>query len=163
MVAYVLVLDEQGEYLSVAKSQYGIYLAGDSQAEAQMIAHWDYERDPTHPYPPAHVQVNGEAPHFEELCTRARDRLGKACPERPLKDLHLPVGGRRYRPSLEDVIEFLILEDLVDCRDGWADVIEAHRSAWEERQLMAAVRRNPDAAIEQLRLDGHIKGKKLAR
>jgi hypothetical protein len=29
------------------------------------------------------------------------------------------VGGRRYRPALEDVIEFLIVENLARPRAGW--------------------------------------------
>ncbi|MDE0268979.1 MAG: hypothetical protein OXI96_08095 [Acidimicrobiaceae bacterium] len=32
-------------------------------------------------------------------------------------DLHLLVGGRRFRPCLEDVIEFCVLERLVNPRD----------------------------------------------
>ena len=155
LVAYVLELDPEGEYLSVAKSQVALYLA-EAHLKPQMLVHWDYERHPAHDYPAAHVQVNGDAPHFQRMCELARTRLQKDCPDRALRDLHFPVGGRRYRPSLEDVIEFLIVENLVDARDGWRDVILSHREVWEERQLRAAVRRFPDAAIEQLRADGRL-------
>lgn len=156
MVAYVLVLDPEGEYLSVSKSQFGLYLDEHPSEKPELLAHWDYERQPTHGYPAAHVQVNGEASHFDRLCDLARERLGRDCPPRPMGHLHLPVGGRRYRPSLEDVIEFLILENLVDCRAGWKEVIETHREIWEARQLQAAVRRLPQLAIDQLRADGHL-------
>jgi hypothetical protein len=73
-----------------------------------------------------------------------------------LKDFHFPVGGRRYRPSLEDVIEFLVLEDIADAREDWSDVIQEGRTDWEDKQLRAAVRRNPEAALAQLREDGVI-------
>jgi hypothetical protein len=68
-----------------------------------------------------------------------------------LSRLHLPVGGRRYRPTLEDVIEFLVTEKLAEPRDGWRAVVDAQRCHWETIQLKAAVRRNPQAAAEVLR------------
>lgn len=33
--------------------------------------------------------------------------------------LHLPVGGKRFRPALEDVIEFAIEELAVTPKDDW--------------------------------------------
>ncbi len=140
LVAYYMQMDAEGEYPAVTKSQYGLYLDED---RTEMLVHWDYERNPNHPYPAAHVQVNGDAPHWHTLCHRARERLGRDCPERDLRDAHLPVGGRRFRPSLEDVIEFLVVEDLVEARPDWEAVLGAHRDIWEERQLRAAVRRHP--------------------
>jgi hypothetical protein len=154
LVAYILELDEEAEYLSVAKSQVTLYL--NETGTRQMLVHWDYDRRPSHEYPPAHIQVSGDAPHFGRLCELARTRLQKTCPDRPLRDLHFPVGGRRFRPSLEDIIEFLIVEGLVDHRPDSQTVIDQHRTVWEERQLKAAVRRFPEIAIEQLRLDGKI-------
>jgi hypothetical protein len=149
MVAFVLELDAEQEYLSVSKSQFGLYVSEDPEPE--LLVHWDFERNPTHRYPQAHVQVNGDSRGFDNAIRLARSRLGKECPDRPLRDLHFPVGGRRFRPSLEDVIEFLILENLVDHRENWKDVIDDHRDAWEGRQLMAAVRRSPDTALRQLK------------
>ena len=69
-------------------------------------------------------------------------------------DLHLPVGGRRFRPSLEDLIEFCILEDLVTPRRDWQDELNASRDRFRIQQLKAAVRRNPDEAADVLRDDG---------
>jgi hypothetical protein len=60
------------------------------------------------------------------------------------------VGGRRYRPTLEDVIEFLVIENLADARDGWADVLACHRKAWERLQLSAAIRADPGTARDVL-------------
>jgi hypothetical protein len=68
-----------------------------------------------------------------------------------LKDYHFPVGGRRFRPTLEDIIEFLVLERLVEAHHGWEDAAGEHRSEWDRRQLRAAVRRDPETAMEQLR------------
>jgi hypothetical protein len=41
------------------------------------------------------------------------------------------MAGRRYRPTLEDFIEFLVLEGLAEARSGWRDVLDAGR--WTRR------------------------------
>lgn len=67
--------------------------------------------------------------------------------------MHLPVGpvgGRRFRPSLEDVIELLIVEGLVDHRDDWEDALNVTRRPFQELQLKAAVRKYPHLAAEAL-------------
>lgn len=141
-VGYLLTLDPEGEYLAVSQSFYSL-LGSDARS---MLAHWDYAREPMHKYPAAHFQVEGSAPGFDDATEHARSALGRTCPHRTLRDFHFPVGGRRFRPTLEDVIEFLVLEDLVDHRSGWQSAIDAGRARWEERQLRAAIRRNPDVA-----------------
>lgn len=149
--AYVLQLDPEGLHLTVTKSQYGIYADTEKQ---EMLVHWDYEREPPHDYPAAHVQVNG-ACEVLELLADGVSRFGLT-PTRDLRNLHFPVGGRRFRPTLEEVVEFLIVEQLAHPREGWQDVIAEHREQWEERQLRAAVRRHPEIAIAQLREDERI-------
>jgi hypothetical protein len=148
MVAYILELDPEGVHIAVSKSQYGLY--ADESGES-LLAHWDYERDPDHRYPSAHFQVQAESHGFNRVMAHSREVLGRDSPGRPLRDLHFPVGGRRFRPTLEDVIEFLIVEELVDRHIGWEDAIEERRSDWEARQLGAAVRRNPEIAKAALR------------
>lgn len=114
-----------------------------TRAWSRWCCTYDYERNPAHGYPAAHVQVNGHSPALDELCQRAEVR-------KELKDLHLPVGGRRFRPTLEDLIEFLIIEGFAEARSDWRRVLERPRRAWEERQLRAAVRRHPGAARREL-------------
>jgi hypothetical protein len=143
-LGYVLQLDSEDRYLTVAKSGYALYLDPNRD---DLVFHYDYEREPSHPYQPAHVQVEGET---SPLCGLA-ERRGQA--GKQLRDFHFPVGGRRYRPTLEDVVEFLVLEDLVDAHREWRDVIQEGRDEWELVQLRAAVRRNPEAALAQLRED----------
>ncbi len=151
-VAYILVLDPEQAYLAVAKSQYGLYLDSDRQ---KMLVHWDYTRDPENDYPVAHVQVNGDCEHFDILTEKARS-AGRTSPMRPLRDFHFPVGGRRFRPTLEDVVEFLAVEGLAEMRNDWETVVKEHRDRWEERQLRAAIRRFPEIARQQLREDHQI-------
>ncbi len=146
-VAFVLGPDPEGEHLTVYKSGFALYVDPDRD---QMMLHYDYEREPAHSYPPAHVQVHGVAQHLSDLSER---RSGQ---RKDLQDFHFPVGRRRYRPSIEDVVKFSITEDLADARPRWRDAVLESRSRWEDRQLRAAVRRNPGPALDQLRRDGVI-------
>ena len=109
-VAFILGRDPEGEYLTVLKSGFALYADADRD---RMMLHYDYEREPAHSYPPAHVQVQGAA---KDLSALAAGRSGQ---RKELKDFHLPVGGRLYRPTIEDVIEFIVAEDLADARPAW--------------------------------------------
>ena len=106
--------------------------------------HYDYERG-KHKYPEAHLQVDASGEAWDILCRP------RGLSNRPLRRLHFPVGGRRYRPTLEDLIAFLITEDLADHHPGAWEHIEAGREDFRKRQLRAAVRRNPEDALSILR------------
>jgi len=95
-VAFVLGPDPEGEHLTAYKSGFALYVDPDRD---RMMLHYDYERQPAHSYPPAHVQVHGAAPDLSDLSERGSGQ------RKDLKDFHFPVGGRRYRPSIEDIVE----------------------------------------------------------
>jgi hypothetical protein len=73
-----------------------------------------------------------------------------AAAKRSLDRLHFPVGGRRFRPILEDVIEFLMAERLAKAREGWAEVLSRERDQYYRIQLQAAIRRDPESAWRPL-------------
>ena len=133
-VGYRLCLDDAGQHLAVVASYFTIYGADDDRS---CLCHFDYERD-KQGYPEAHLQVYGQSP--------ALDTWEGSSGRRELERLHFPVGGRRYRPILEDVIEFLVAEQLAETRDGWSDVIEVERQEYQRIQLRAAIRRDPETA-----------------
>lgn len=141
-----LALDAEGTYITTTSSRLELRLTADLE---QPIVRYDYNRDPVLaknglPYPPAHVHVHGEHGPADQLAEAA-------AVQRKLWDFHWPVGGKRFRPSLEDLVEFLIVEDLADKHDGWQEAIEEHRERWHEIQLKAAVRRSPEVARTALR------------
>jgi hypothetical protein len=138
-IGYELSLEATGRFLVVISSFFSVYADSD---EASCLCHFDYERAKPGGYPEAHVQVVGESP--------ALARWPGQPTTRELSRLHLPVGGRRFRPIIEDAIEFLIVEKLAEPRDGWRAVLEAQREKWAHIQLKAAIRRDPQAAIEVL-------------
>lgn len=139
-VSYRLCLDEAREYLTVVTSYFGIYADDD---EDLCLCHVDYEREKADGYPEAHLQVYGTSRALKEW--RGWGGAGE------LKRLHFPVGGRRFRPILEDVIEFMITERLVPPRAGWRDVVEDGRRRFMRKQLRAAIRRYPHIAEEALK------------
>jgi hypothetical protein len=131
------------DWLAAERSSFALYLSED--LDERSILRWDYEREPDHQlYPEAHIQIDADSESWRRLLVDA----GR--PTDPVVNLHLPVGGRRFRPSLEDVLEFLIVERLAEPRDGWQTVVEEHRREWYEIQLKAAIRRDPDLAREVL-------------
>jgi hypothetical protein len=143
-VSYTLRLDDRGTHMAVQKSTYGLYRDEEMSAP---LAHWDYEREKLD-YPEAHLQIDAESEHW-----RAALRVAGR-PDEKVSHLHLPVGARRYRPTLEDVIEFLVVEKLCDALDGWRAVLEAERRRFHLNQLRAAVRNDQSTAAEALRVEG---------
>ncbi|MEV0441838.1 hypothetical protein AB0I84_06005 [Streptomyces spectabilis] len=137
-VSFQLRLDAEREHLMVHKSFFGLFGARDAK---HGLFHYDYERDKADNYPDAHLQVCGSSELFAALNDQRTD------PDRPMSKLHFPVGGKRFRPCLEDIIEFLIVERLVDARDGYEKVLESGREGFRRNQLMAAMRRDP-ATVE---------------
>jgi hypothetical protein len=134
-VQYKLSLDDAGEYLMVQTSFFGLYAADDDQS---CLCHFDYERDKSSGYPEAHLQVYGESVALSNWRGAPRTR--------DLKRIHFPAGGRRYRTILEDVIEFMIVEQLADPCDAWEDVLAAERREFQRIQLRAAIRGDPETA-----------------
>jgi len=136
-VSYTLRADDDPRYMAVESSVYA--LAADEASE-HIVFHYDYERGKRDDYPDAHLQIPLDK-------HRAWKRLSRACGvDRDFAKLHLPVGGTRYRPTLEDVIRFVIREKLVDPRPDYMSAIERSETEWFRHQLRAAVRRDPETA-----------------
>lgn len=139
-IQYQLRADASAKFLEVESSTFVL-----TSVDGAELLHFDYERGKGDGYPEAHLQVVGESDAWTELCRRLGPK-GRA-----LSKLHIPVGGRRYRPTLEDVVEFLATEGLAVPRPGWKDQVDKGRREFHEKQLKAAVRRHPDIAREILR------------
>ncbi|MFD3507618.1 hypothetical protein [Nocardia sp. NPDC058666] len=124
--------DSSGKHLMVVTSV--MLLCTDIECSEELL-HYDFEREKADSYPEAHLQVCATSPTWERLLKG-----------RPLKRLHLPVGGRRFRPTLEDLIEFLVVEKLAEGRPGWRTALEKSRYDFQMIQLRAAIRRHPEVA-----------------
>lgn len=155
---YHCVLDSHGERLRVQASRFAVYF-GDEAAGEPMFR-YDYDSNGTAGLPKAHLQI-GDSPEnlralvalSGEASRRARKRQQEVDAGRRLPradDLHFPVGGDRFRPALEDVLQFLVEALGVPARRGWLGVLKEGRVDWRERQLASAVRDNAEAAAAAL-------------
>lgn len=141
--------DEQEVHLTV-KSSAMILATEPAITNENMLLHYDYEREKADGYPEAHLQICATSESWEEAGRRHDGHT------RLLSKLHLPVGGRRFRPTLEDILEFLIVENLVEARLNWKAALEDSRDAFREKQLRAAIRQFPDVALDQLGRDKRL-------
>lgn len=141
-VSFRCIFDSTGEHLAVEQSELSLILP----LVRHPVVRFDYVRH--RDWAPAHVQLHAESSTVGYL----RALAGKA-PE--TWRLHLPVGGRRFRPSLEDVIEFAVREFGVEPKDGWVDRLEEGRARWRLVQVKSAIRDaitdDPDRIADELR------------
>lgn len=159
--AFQVRMGAEGEYLAVQQSVFALVIDQRSMRPAIRV---EYDREKgsepddavlgRHRRSAAHVQIHGAS---EELAYV--QGLNGEVGIRGLEKFHIPVGGRRFRPSLEDFLEFLWAERLIPAmHDGWDDVLVRHRSNWLALQLRAAVRNDPGSAIAQLEAMGYSIG-----
>lgn len=140
-IEYRFCLDSQKRYLAVAASEFHLF----SVLDRTPMLRLEFKRD-MHSAPAAHWQVGAERGMVSYMLAKAGAQAAHS-----LQSLHLPVGGSRFRPCLEDLLQFLIQECGIDRRDGWRAVVTAGRDRWHTRQLASAVRDMPERAAKALR------------
>lgn len=145
-VSLYLALDRTGRYLKTVRSDISVH----SVLDRTPLVRLDYRAD-MHTAPIAHWQIHAERGSFSHLLSRAHAHRPSLV-EKPhdLSSLHFPVGGERFRPCLEDVLQFLVLECGVDAHTDWQGAVHTGRESWRRRQLAAAVRDAPEEAARAL-------------
>jgi hypothetical protein len=138
-------MDSAGQYLAVEESSFNLL----SVLDRTPVFRVHYRREAAS-RPTAHVHFHGHRGALSHLLSQA----GHEFPH-DISSLHVPVGGSRYRPCLEDFIEFLICECKFDSQDGWRAHVQAGRERWRRRQAAAAVRDVPEEAARVLRELGY--------
>ncbi|WP_156254073.1 hypothetical protein [Pseudactinotalea terrae] len=150
------------QYLRIRRSKIRL-LYGENP---RPLVRYDYEpENHLRRLPAAHVQIHESATgdmgalQYEagDASRRARRRKQEfdrgAVPRQD--DIHFPVGGDRFRPILEDVLQMLIEEYGIDREDGWERVLADSREAWRLGQIAAAAYDGPDVAARALREQGY--------
>lgn len=146
--------DRTGRFLAVRRSTMAVAAEGTDEP----LFRYDYDAASDDRVPAAHLNVHG---HRDELVFammaaghRLRGRARASAVRRGhvprVSTLHFPLGGDRFRPSFEDVLEMLVREFGLDARPGWRAAICSGRARWRAVQLRAAVRDDPGAAAEAL-------------
>ena len=139
-------LDPEGVYFTMSSTM-SLYTSTEMEDD-QLIVGIDYVRNPSNEFPGSHLHVAGHRDDLDSIY------LGDERKTRKLRDLHLPVGGKRFRPTLEDLIEFMVTEEMVVPRPQWRRVVDDHRDRWTRIQVKASTRRYQDDAAEALREAG---------
>jgi hypothetical protein len=145
VTAYLMLDEDEGRFLTVRSSVCALLVGH----PGELVLHYDFQRDKEQ-YTEAHLQVYGRHRTMEQLL----GELGRKEVD-ALAKIHLPVGGRRFRPSLEDLLECLVDEGLAEPKSGWRDVLNTSRRDYRLKQISAAVRRNPGTAIRELERLGY--------
>jgi hypothetical protein len=140
-------LDSRGTWLAVESSGFSVVAALDRTP----LIRFEYIRRPNSPIPVAHIQVHAQRGALSHL-------LSQADHDSPhdISALHIPVGGSRFRPCIEDVIEFLIRECRFDSVAGWEDTLTAGRARWRGYQAAAVARDFPEEAARTLHDLGYV-------
>lgn len=133
------------------------------EPEHMLLFHYDYNRERTSETPGAHINIFGS----NDAATRIMLSCGKGLRSKnrrkkyindgafpTFSTLHFPVGGDRFRPGLEDMLQMAVYEFHIDVTDEWEKPLNYSRAEYRERQLKALVREYPDLAWDALTENG---------
>lgn len=149
-LALYQTLDHSGKHLKTTRTDIGLFSTLDRTPLLRLEYRSDMRADPI-----SHWQFHAERGAFTHLLSIANtaDATRVQSPH-DLSKVHLPVGGERFRPCLEDVLEMLIRDCGVDAAAGWESALRAGRERWRMRQFRTAVRDLQDEAAAVLRAYG---------
>jgi len=149
---YIVEIDSRRDDLRVSSSMVGLWadVTGGRKRPSPLVR-VEYDRSRLgRARAAAHVHLHANSPEFAWLYGSA----GRPTPD--LHALHFPVGGRRFRPTLEEFLLFLDRENLFDnWKAGWKPRLFDSLEAWERRQARATARQFPDEAIGALETLGY--------
>ena len=152
-LTFLVCLDRSGGYLKTLRSGFSLY----SLREKTPLVRLEYNSE-SHTAPSAHWQFHGERGAFSYWLARVHSSEPYAALPHSLSTLHFPVGGDRFRPVLEDFLEFLVRECGVDHEVGWRGAVDAEREIWRAFQVRSATRDfQAEAAAELQRLGWTVK------
>lgn len=144
-------LDQSARYLKTTWSKIVIY----AKLDKTPLLRLEYDSN-MRVAPIAHWQIHAERGAMSYMLSKAhQDNPRSVQKPHDFSSLHFPLGGERFRPCLEDVLQFLIEEVGVDAVHGWRNVVETGRSRWRAMQLRSAVRDSPADAASTLESLGY--------
>lgn len=147
-VQYDVALDDDASHLMVRSSIFGFWVhPWNNRKTPRPLFRIEYDREATGGKPPAHVHIHADSAELGWLIGSSGEPL------RRHSEIHFPVGGRRFRPTIEDLLLFLDHEKLFTDwpMAEWRTAVAESRERFEEAQARATVRRHPAVAAEQLR------------
>lgn len=149
-VEYTVSSAPSDNRLSVVRSSVGLWAQSDPSRQHRPVVRLEYDRAAV-TKPAAHVHFHAESAELAWAYGTAGEPLPR------FHELHFPMGGRRFRPTLEDLLLFLDRERLFTnwVTPEWKSIIEESRAGWEALQARSTTRRHPKEAAAQLRSMGY--------
>ncbi|WP_239655046.1 hypothetical protein [Mycobacterium riyadhense] len=142
---YKLCVDSYGTHIAVEHSSFVLK----AKVDRAPIIRWDYDRD-ARSKPRSHVQLTAHRGALSHILSRLDHKTPHS-----IESLHIPMGGERFRPCLEDIIEFLICDCGFEGSEGWEESIREGRARWRRIQTRAVVRDSPGCAVAELESLGY--------
>jgi hypothetical protein len=139
-----LIADSYSHYPAVSQSTFEL------RVKKNPILRLDFSKD-THKVPGCHWNVHAERGAATALLVLQTKRHSGE-----FSKVHIPVGGVRGRPCLEDFLQLLISEFNFDSVSGAMTAIEDGRVLWRKRQLAAMVRDDAEEAARVLGELGYV-------
>ena len=142
-VTYVVKLARGGEYVKVLTSTMGLWVdVTGGRKKHRPLVRMEYDRYPrTADRPAAHVHLHANSPEMAWVYGSSNR------PAPDLHALHFPVGGQRFRPTLEEFLLFLNRERLyTDFKPNWRPTTLRSLQESRNRQAAATVKKNPELA-----------------
>ena len=140
---YRLCTSSDGTQIAIETSSYKVQFK--ALQKFVPIVRFEYERDARNK-PSSHFQFHSDSVPLGLLLARA----GKYDAAAHQQDVHFPMGHRRFRVSLEDVIELLVKEFGAKPPDGWQRHLDESRDKFYELQASSVIRDNIPTAISVL-------------
>lgn len=151
-VSFDCSFDGQSRFLAVDSSEVHVFAY---VSPRQPLFRYEYERRASQ-VPAAHIHVHAHRDALTYVMTKSgagttRGRRRTESEQVPvMQELHFPVGGHRFRPALEDILEMLIDEFGIDNATDARDALQRGRQTWRQTQTKSAVRDDPQSAVEVL-------------
>ena len=149
---YTVEMTSDEKHLQVVTSAIGLWVdVTGKRKRHRPLVRLEYNRDPrVAGQPAAHVHLHANSPEMAWLYGSS----GQPAPD--LHALHFPVGGRRFRPTLEEFLLFLDREKLfTNFKTNWKHEVRRSLREWSDRQAAATVNRHPQIAADVLKQLGY--------
>lgn len=150
------VYDHVNDFLRIDTSAIKVFAGPGARGEP--LFRYEYVSSQSPDLPSAHLQIHA---HRDQLMmamaiagstgARRRAQLFTDYPATAqMARLHFPMGGRRFRPGLEDVLQMLHTEFGASVGPDWETQLQSAREGFRRIQTAAAVRDAPAEAVRVL-------------
>ncbi|MCB4208783.1 hypothetical protein [Arthrobacter sp. UM1] len=154
-IVYKCEQDSQRAFLAVRESSIKVH--GSLKPGKDPLFRYEYEDGKSGGLPSAHLHVHAHRDQMSLLLGiaglnggRARASLKKPASAGRMSTLHFPVGGPRFRPALEDVLQMVSTEFGIKPGSEWSKVLVNSRIRYRRSQTAAVIRDCPAEAVRVL-------------